>query len=768
MYIIVMKLTLIGLFIIIIIMLLVQISFIDNFDHTKQKAFRKDQINYNLKHLTLIQSDGKEIECGELNHDKTSINKKTICEGYQSMAQNEYALAAEKCSIVNGITDWRVRANRIPETTLDGTKGCGFCYDTKNVYYGDENGPFKNVGPVVCNNWVKPGVVGIGGSSHTKNIFGAYPFEDDLYKTPSNKNLQFGQGVVKDTIKMYEQDLCRQMKNCGDQNLMGADANGQKTPLCGWCATGRKGDGEGEGMVRKGGTGKDQNETKYDDDFCHWPREINEKGQKTFLYKKETKELKKWMDNYGKSITITMGDLSGTSVKIDNPGRLLADLSHCVASAQLFPCFHNFTGTNANENGEIKHSKRCYDDIWRNYALYKDGNIDIKCNGKIKERIDANLHSSRTFTLWDKTFIPSVETAVQKIPERMVQSKQYAANVPGKDGMFKKKDSPKWYLQWMFSALQNSKVCTNKNPDSCDDKYRSREYNFFRPKGCIDAIILKNIPSYIEPREDRYNNFFKTDSRYIPGDDSTYKYYWAIKNDDIWKEGIHFDWSNKEYAAKLKQKWEELGKKQDCITKGNVNEMYDKALVAVKYLLGTEKKEMDIIETLKVKLWQDDDGGMTGSWVKMCWEDFRLELKTMWGNDDPSFINKKGQINLTNYPKIINLIMDDSKFYHRVLSYKDENTGFNVPVELTSTGVPTLVDILLANKCTSQPTYITKRDYKHKYFPFWRLWKGNTKYYITSEYETYLQAKEKTNLENEKTYREKKNEYASAQYKLSI
>ena len=168
--------------------------------------------------------------------------------------------------------------------------------------------------------------------------------------------------------------------------------------------------------------------------------------------------------------------------------------------------------------------------------------------------------------------------------------------------------------------------------------------------------------------------------------------------------------------------------------------MYDKALVAIKYLLGTEKKEMDIIETLGVKLWQDDDGGTSGSWVKMCWEDFRLELKTVWGNDDPSFINKHGKINITSYPEIISLIMDDSKFYHRVLSYKDDSTGINVPVELTGTG----------------QTYITKQNYLHKYFPFWRLWKGNTKYYIKSEYRTYVQAKEKTNLANEKAYRKKK------------
>ena len=94
-------------------MLLVQISFRDNFSIINQKAFREDQVNYNLKHLTKIDSDGKEIECGKLNND--SISRNLVCEGFTSVDQSKYAEAAEKCSIVNGIADWRVRANRIPQ-----------------------------------------------------------------------------------------------------------------------------------------------------------------------------------------------------------------------------------------------------------------------------------------------------------------------------------------------------------------------------------------------------------------------------------------------------------------------------------------------------------------------------------------------------------------------------------------------------------------------------------------------------------------------------
>ena len=95
----------------------------------------------------------------------------------------------------------------------------------------------------------------------------------------------------------------------------------------------------------------------------------------------------------------------------------------------------------------------------------------------------------------------------------------------------------------MFSALLNSKACKNIVPDPCNDKYRSSEYNFFRPKDCIDKIIVNNIPKeYLDNK-----TILKTDPEYKPGDDTTYKYYWPVENDPIWKEGIHFDWSNKKF-----------------------------------------------------------------------------------------------------------------------------------------------------------------------------------------------------------------------------
>jgi hypothetical protein len=719
-----MKLTLIGLLIIIIIMLFVQISFRDNFDVIKQKAFREDQINYNLKKLRSIDSDGKEVQCGEIDGDK--IIRKNICEGFEPMDKNKHGLLAKECSLVNGITDWRVRASKIPEnteTSVDGKKkGCGFCFDTKNVYYGDENGPFNNTGPTVCNNWIKPGSRDSGGgSSHEKNIFSVYPFKDDLYKNPSDKRYQFGQGVKEDTVKMYEQEICRQMKNCGDQNETGADG----TALCGWCQMGRKGDGEGEGMVRKGGEA-DQNETKYDDDFCHWAREINEKGQKTHLYKKETEELREWKESD------------------DNRGRLINGLVQCAASNSLFPCLSNFSGKIVNENGEIKHSKECYEDIWDNHAKYND----ITCKGGGIQRIKEILPSSRTFTLWDKTYIPSVETTIQKIPERMVVSKQYNENYDVKGIPTTEKDD-KWSIQRMFSALLNSKVCTKNEPelDPCDYKYRSRDYNFFRPKSCIDEILnnIKNEKNKIlDTVKNRPAAEFITDTRYIPGDISTYRYYWSIKDPD-WEEGIHFDWTNEEFKNKLREKWDDLNKLQACKTQGNINGQYDKALIASKYLLSIV--DQDIIELLGGKLWQDNDGGTGKPWVKMCWEDFRLELKTVWGNKDTSFLNKKGDINITGHPEINNLITNDTI----ALSYKDN--GVDIHVKIT--------------KYSGNVKYITKQNYEHKYFPFWRLWKNNTKYYITSQYTNHTKAKQDI-LASDKASRSQENEKWDSNYDLSL
>jgi len=88
--------------------------------------------------------------------------------------------------------------------------------------------------------------------------------------------MEFGgnQGVIGDSVKIHEQEICSRVQNCGD-------LDGENS-ICGWCYMGRKGDGKGEGMVAL--VDKDGNkmgETKYMDDYCPWPGEVDKSGKPT-------------------------------------------------------------------------------------------------------------------------------------------------------------------------------------------------------------------------------------------------------------------------------------------------------------------------------------------------------------------------------------------------------------------------------------------------------------------------------------------------------
>ena len=90
------------------------------------------------------------------------------------MKNTDYDDKVEKCRVVNDINDWRVRIDRMPTDVIDGEKGCGFCFDNKQVMYGNAEGPFTSSGKKVCNNWLKPGKRGKGGTEHKKNILTNY------------------------------------------------------------------------------------------------------------------------------------------------------------------------------------------------------------------------------------------------------------------------------------------------------------------------------------------------------------------------------------------------------------------------------------------------------------------------------------------------------------------------------------------------------------------------------------------------------------------
>lgn len=662
-----MKLILISLLMIIILMLFVQSTFRENLTNdSTQREFRQDIIDYTTKQFRLIPYNGKEVECnyiGQNGEMKTS----DFCEGFTPIERTKYSKMAESCSEVNEIVNWRSKVANIPTNTIKDEngkkKGCGYCFDSDNVWYGDDSGPFKNVGGSVCPNWVKPGTKGDGGgSSHKKNIEVEYPSFDGDFSTND-----FNQGVVYDSVKLNEQKICKSMKNC-------ADSHGEKD-VCGWCPMGRKSDGIGEGMVRD-----ENNETKYGDDYCPWPREVDGDGNKTVFYGKEKGKKNEELRNWKKWPNI------GTT------GRLIGSLKQCAALDQAVPCLKNWNGNKKDENGNIKHSKECYDDMWENNTTYKNGDANESCTGNIEERLDAHLPPSETFFKWDGIYIPTVEGIIQDIPRKWKFGKQYAENYT--PTTFSEETDKAKAIMWMKSARANGLACVNEEVNPCEDRFRDRTYGYHRPKNCILTIL---DGKGVEPHY--------TFSKYEPGKSETFKYFWAVEKDKEWRDGIHYDWTDDVFKKKLQDKLDiylatDIVKRDGVTWTGKKNN-YDEILSASMYLYGRIKDD--------IKIWKDVSGVETGTqvtttrkWVKMCWEDFKLAMKRKYGGKMKNFITKKGEIDISQDAYISANILSNDNYYHDILTYTDPKTNILVKVNIES-------------------GLIKEADYLHRHFPFWRL-----------------------------------------------
>lgn len=669
-------------------MSIIQLFFRDSFSIMNQEKFRDNQIDYYFNKFVFLPTDGRERKCKLLKEDKTKLMESKLCEGFTKIENTKYKAKVDKCKVVNDVKDWRKRIDRIPTDVLDGDKGCGMCFNNKQVLYGDSNGPFTNIGKKVCGEWIKPGELGVGGSGKKKNIFGKYPNPInkflDLFRNTVNK------GVKHDAVKLYEQEICAKVENCGQlMNYTRPDG----TALCGFCFAGRKGDGRGVGMVRKGGRGKDRNEPKYDDDYCPWPREIKKNMDNTYskteFYKTpNAREFKIWRERGDKN----------TSEK----AKLFGSLGQCKLAESLFPCFANFPG-----DLKPKHSDECYRDMW-SYLVKPKG-----CDGDIMSRVPRNLPRDATYGLpggaqgkvgWHIGYIPMVESAILKIPHTSKTSHQYAPtyNTNTRDHNNQK----------LNSALLNARTCNpSKLPNPCEERFRKREYNYPRPKACIDDILVQEgLP--------------KTHASYNPVNQSTWPYYWAVYHDNTWREGVHYDWSNDTFKAKLREKKNIYNKSQNLKQANYINynhksrslHEYDKVLLAALYLYGNIPSR-DIF-------WQDNDGGMSKPWVKMCWEDFRDEMKKVWAPNNNNFITKDGRVDIrqsTDYYTLKQKVLGSSSDNSVHLSKYIHSNGMVLQISL------------------DDDRYLMKNAYEHPYFPFWRFLPKD--YYITNLYKN-IQTKE--------------------------
>ena len=270
-----------------------------------ENKFRDDQIDYYRKKNQDIHTNCAESKFIELTNNKKRFKKVGVCDFFTGknvkenfyagdvvpMEASKYTEEIETCKHLNQSLQKSIdtsttlpsiikKIQQIPEfkqiesrDNSEDDKGCGYCYNKDGVageiLYGDSLGPYKNVRTGnVCETWIKPGDLRRGGGTDIKNNM--WRSKDDPEK------MEFGgnQGVIDDSIKLHEQQICSKVQNCGD-------LDGEKK-ICGWCYMGRKGDGKGEGMVAMvDAEGKKIGETKYMDDYCPWPGEVSRSGKPT-------------------------------------------------------------------------------------------------------------------------------------------------------------------------------------------------------------------------------------------------------------------------------------------------------------------------------------------------------------------------------------------------------------------------------------------------------------------------------------------------------
>ena len=273
-----------------------------------ENQFRDDQIDYYKKqNEDIVQTNCDESKFYKLKNNKTGFKEIGVCDFFTgrnvkenfyagdvvSMEASKYTEEIETCKHLNQSLQKSIdtsttlpsiikKIQQIPEfkqieskDNSEDDKGCGYCYNKDGVageiLYGDSLGPYKNVKTGnVCENWIKPGDLRRGGGVDITN--NKWRSKDDPEK------MEFGgnQGVINDSIKLHEQQICSRVQDC-------SDLDGEKK-ICGWCYMGRKGDGKGEGMVAMvdpNDPTKKIGETKYMDDYCPWPGEVGRNGKPT-------------------------------------------------------------------------------------------------------------------------------------------------------------------------------------------------------------------------------------------------------------------------------------------------------------------------------------------------------------------------------------------------------------------------------------------------------------------------------------------------------
>ena len=327
----------------------------------QQKLYLKNQNKYfdNRLFPPVVKGGSDDVKFVKLSKDKKKLDE--VKPGAH-ISKSSVAEKIEKCKMI----DKTHNCSEIPNSD------CGYCWDTDKILYGDADGPKTDV----CSkkSWVKPGRLA------------AYYCQ-----------------------KKKEQEICKQMKDCGD-------VSGEKS-ICGWCPSKAKGVPK---KVTSDGRGF---EAKYSDDKCNWKSKAMPSAKWLGWTPSKGGYPNRNPSIGGEALDTGEGDCDrdedcGPGLKCGHDGRMegvkdprtgknikpragykdycydpnfksfhgsLIKPSDCSRFKQMFPCVgpNMLTGP---------HSDKCLEDLWK-----KSG-----CSGNVQQRVtdraDYNWWNSHSFT----------------------------------------------------------------------------------------------------------------------------------------------------------------------------------------------------------------------------------------------------------------------------------------------------------------------------------------------------------------------------------
>ena len=367
-----MKLLHLGLFLLVGILVLKAITGYnkEGFDFqgrkSEQKNYLKSQDKYWDSRLfpEVVKGGKDDSKFLKFNKDKTKL---TDISPTATVDKGDISKKIEQCRIINLTADCdQITAN-----------GCGYCWDTDKIIYGDATGPATDV----CSkkNWIAPGP----------------------------KTAYFCQ-------KKKEQKLCETMQDCGD-------STGKKS-ICAWCPLTAK--GVPKKLGPQGGW-----IAKYPEDKCDWKSQLLEdygecKDLKTKLDSKlpnkqwhdrdgayyscaryganNNSGCKSWGNGYtyqnmtGNKACCTCG---GGNKEIDFKDNLI-DPKDCKRFAQLFPCVgpNMLTGP---------HSEACLQSQWGKSGC--DGNL----TERVTDAVDFNNWNTNSYAVAGDNMKESIRKVAQ-------------------------------------------------------------------------------------------------------------------------------------------------------------------------------------------------------------------------------------------------------------------------------------------------------------------------------------------------------------------